>query len=68
MYTVRIFMKCTHVCAAQQLIDFSRNYKENRISEIAEPSPDIHIKVTALTESKKLLYIHRAWSALPIQA
>ena len=27
VYTVRIFMKCTHVCAAKQLINSLPNYK-----------------------------------------
>ena len=34
-------MKCTHVCLAD---------------EIAEPRPDMNVKVTALTESIKFYY------------
>ena len=47
-------MKCTHVCAAQT------TYLEPDFyclaDEIAEPRPDINIKVTAFTESIKFYY------------
>ena len=57
MYTVRIFMKCTHVCAAQNLNNSLPNYKKNPdclslADEIAEPHPDMNINV-AFTVSKK---------------
>ena len=49
MYTVRIFMKCTHVCAAQKA--YSRFTKllikpdfHSLADEIAEPHPDMNIK------------------------
>ena len=58
MYTVRIFMKCTHVCAAQKAYllftkllvkpDFS-----SLADEKAEPHPDMNIKVVAFTVSEK---------------
>ena len=54
MYMVRIFMKCTHVPAAQKLI----NYKlkpdfPSLTDEIAESRPDMNIKVAAFTVSEK---------------
>ena len=39
-YAVRIFMKCTHVCA----------------DGITEPRPDMNIKVTAFTMTQNLDY------------
>ena len=54
MYTVRIFMKCT-------LEFFTKLQIEPDFpclaDEIAEPRPDMNIKVAALTESKKFYYI-----------
>ena len=53
MYTVRIFMKCTHVCAAllyQIIIEPDFPYLAD---EIAEPRPDMNIKVAAFTVSEK---------------
>ena len=46
MYMVRIFMKCTHNCAAQN--DFPC-----LADEIAEPRLDMNIKVAAFTVSEK---------------
>ena len=43
MYTVKIFMKCPHVCAAQTTY------------EIAEPRPDMNIKVADFIVRKSLL-------------
>ena len=58
MYTVRIFMKCTHVCAAQkanlplyQIIN--KPDVPSLADEIAEPHPDMNIKVAAFTVSEK---------------
>ena len=57
-------MKSTHV---KQLINPSPNYKKEPdfpclADEIVEPRPDISIKVTAFTESKKvLLYLFFTW-------
>ena len=61
MYTVRIFMKCTHVCAVQKAYklftkllikpDFS-----SLADEIAEPRPEMNIKVAAFTVSEKSIY------------
>ena len=54
MYTVRIFMKCTHVCAAQKA------YQLLNPDEIVEPHPVMNIKVAAFTVSKKSsnTYLH----------
>ena len=58
MYTVRIFMKCTHACAAQKAFNSLPNYKKkpdfpSLADEIAEPHPDMNIKVAAFTVSEK---------------
>ena len=58
MYTVRIFMKCMHVCAAQKayLIFTKLRIKPDFPSleyEIAEPHPDMNIKVAAVTVREK---------------
>ena len=58
VYTVRIYMKCTHVCAAQTFYEFFTKLKlEPDFSclpdEIAEPRPDINIKVSTFTENEK---------------
>ena len=58
MYTVRIFMKCIHVCAAQKayLLLIKLYIKPDCPSladEIAEPHPDMNIKVAAFTVSEK---------------
>ena len=58
MYTVRIFMKCMHVCAAQKRINsFTKLYIKPDFpflpDEIAEPHPDMNIKVAAFTVSEK---------------
>ena len=62
MYTVGIFMKFTHVCAAQKayLLFTKLLIKPDFPSladEIAEPRPDINIKVAAFTVSEKSIYI-----------
>ena len=54
-------MKCTYVCAAQTTYYFFTKLKVEPdfpclADEIAEPRPDMNIKVTALTESIKLYY------------
>ena len=58
-HTVRIFMKCTHVCAAYYF--FIKLLLEPDFpclaDEIVEPRPDMNIKVTAFTESNKFYYI-----------
>ena len=58
MYTVRIFMKCTHVCAAQKVNLLFTKLKikpdfPSLADEIAEPHPDMNIKVAAFTVSEK---------------
>ena len=60
MYTVRIFMKCTHVFAAQTANLFFTKLSIEPDSpcladEIAEPSPDMNIKVAAFTVSEKYI-------------
>ena len=58
MYTVRIFMKCTHVCAAQNAyLLFTKLYikpdSPSLADEIAKPYPVMNIKVAAFTVSEK---------------
>ena len=58
VYTVRIFMKCMHVCAAKTTyLFFTKLYIEPDYpclaDEIAEPRPDMNIKVAAFTVSEK---------------
>ena len=58
MYTVRIFMKCTHVCAAQKAYELFTKFKikpdfPSLADELAEPHPDMNIKVAAFTVSEK---------------
>ena len=53
MYTVRIFIKCLHVCAAQKLIYSIKPDFPSLADEIAEPHQDMNIKVAALTVSEK---------------
>ena len=69
MYMVRILMKCTHVYAAQTTYLFFTKleiepYFQCLADEIAEPRPDMSIKVTALTVSKKVhdTYHHKWYS------
>ena len=53
MYTVRIFIKYIHVCAAQKLICSRKPDFPSLADEIAESHPDMNIKVAALTVSEK---------------
>ena len=58
MYSVRIFKKCTHVCAAQtNYLFFTKLKIEPDFScladETAKPRPDMNIKVAAFTVSEK---------------
>ena len=53
MYTVRIFIKCMHVCAAQKLIYSKKPDFPSLANEIAEPDPDMNIKVAVFTVSEK---------------
>ena len=58
MYAVRIFMKSTHICTAQTTYLFSTKlYVDpdfpSLADEIAEPRPDMNIKVAAFTVSEK---------------
>ena len=58
MYTVRIFMKCMQICAAQTTcLLFTKLYIKPDFpcfaDEIAEPHPDMNIKVAAFTVSEK---------------
>ena len=59
MYTVRIFMKCTHVFAAQKAYKLFTKLELKPdfpylADEIAESHPDMNIKVAAFTESEKV--------------
>ena len=58
VYTVRIFMKCMHVCAAQTTYCFFTKLKIEPdfpclADEIDEQRPDMNIKVAAFTVSEK---------------
>ena len=58
VYTVRSFMKCMHVCAAQTFYFFFTKLLikpdfPSLADKIAEPHPDMNIKVTAFTVSEK---------------
>ena len=58
MYTVRIFMKCTHVCAVQTTYYFFTKLLIKPdfpclADEIVEPRPYMNIKVAAFTVSEK---------------
>ena len=62
MYTVRIFMKCTHGCAAQKAYKLFIKLQikpdfPSFADEIAEPRPDMNIKVAAFTVSEKSINI-----------
>ena len=46
-------MKCIHFCAAQKLIYSIKPDFPSLADEIAEPHPDMNIKVAALTVSEK---------------
>ena len=67
MYVVRIFMKCTHVCAAQKAYQLFTKLLikpdfPSLADEVAEPHPDMNIKIAAFTVSEKssniTLHIH----------
>ena len=58
MYTVSIVMKCTHDCAAQTTDLFFTKLKVEPdfpclADDIAEPCPDMNIKVATFTVSEK---------------
>ena len=57
MYTVRISMKCTHVCGQSSLLTHYQIIIKpdfpSLADEIAEPRPDMNIKVAAFTVSEK---------------
>ena len=60
-------MKCTHVCAAQKAYLLFTKLKikpdfPSLADEIAEPRPDMNIKVAAFTVSEKSIYISRCLS------
>ena len=57
-------MKCTHVCAAQKAYQlFTKLLIKPDVpslaDEIAEPRPDMNIKVVAFTVSEKYIYTSR---------
>ena len=54
MYTVRIFMKCTHVCATQITYLIEPDFP-CVADEIAEPRPDMNVKVAASTVSEEYI-------------
>ena len=56
-------MKCTHVSAAQTTYQFFTKLKIEPdvpclADEIAEPRPDMNIKVAAFTVNEKSIYTH----------
>ena len=56
MFTVRIFMKCMHVCAAQKaylLFIINKPDFPSLADEIAQPHTDMNIQVAAFTVSEK---------------
>ena len=57
MYTVRIFMKCTHVCGPKSLLTLYQLIIKpdfpSLADGIAEPRPDMNIKVAAFTVNEK---------------
>ena len=54
MYMVMTFMKRTHVCAAQKAYKLLIKPDFPSVTdEIAEPRPDMNIKVAAFTVSEK---------------
>ena len=55
MYTVRIFMERTHFCAPKQLKLLIEPDFHCLADEIAEPRPDMNVKVAAFTVSKKYI-------------
>ena len=57
MYTVRIFMKCTHVCVAQITYLFFIKLYRSLADEIAKTCPDMNIKVALLQLAKSLLIL-----------
>ena len=66
MYTVRIFMKCTYVCAAQTTEFFFTKLKMEPdfpclADEKAKPRPDMNIKVAAFTVSEKSINKQDCW-------
>ena len=61
--TVRVFMKCTHVCAAQTTYLFFAKLQiepafPSLADEKAEPRLDMNIKVANFTVSEKFTNIH----------
>ena len=61
MYTIKSFMKCTHVCAAQKTYYFFTKLQIETdfpclADEIVEPRPYLNIEITAFTGSDKLYY------------
>ena len=57
MYTVRIFIKCTHICGSKSLLTlYQIKIKPDFPSladEIVEQRPNMNIKVAAFTVSEK---------------
>ena len=60
VYTVRIFMKCWHVCEVQKANKLLIKPDFPSITDgIAQPRQDMNIKVAAFTESKNSSYTFR---------
>ena len=61
MYMVRIFMKCTHVCAAQITYLLFNNLSiepdfPSLAGKVAKPRQVMNIKVSACTVSERFIY------------
>ena len=69
MYTVGIFIKLTHICAAQKAYLLFTRLKikpdfPSLADEIVEPRPGMNIKVAAFTVSEKssnMWFIMASW-------
>ena len=64
-------MKCTHVCAAQkadQLVTklYLKPDFPSSADELAEPRPDMNIKVAAFTVSEKSIYKSKGLALLQL--
>ena len=67
VFTVRIFMKCTRVCADQTTYLFLIEPEfPCSADEIAEPRPDMNIKVAAFTLSEKSININKLINMLHV--
>ena len=57
VYTVRTFMKYTHVCLLIVYQIINKTQFPSLADEIAEPRPEMNIKVAAFTVDKKSIIV-----------